>query len=344
METPTHSVTSSSGAPTGSSTTAAPLISLLTVTLKPLTTTFTPPASCGEMRFSQLSSPGYQIWLNEPQPVPGQKFGDCYPSDLMAGYSSVRDTATPDPSSAQEPLFVYNSSSSIAPLFSPLVCPEGWNAVETWASNYIACCASGFQFAPPSTTIDENRPAYGGTCYTGFTVDQVITVTAFNSASATATVEWRASATNDQAYAHPIDGFQQAPADTMSSTLSGSKIVGIVLGSTAALVAILVAILFMFQRYRQRKNSKAPFDGSSQLNFHHHQQQQQQYHAHHMHHQQWNKEQLISPSVSHLQSPYYSTIGNVQRYELGTVEPKELDAGWAGQELDSPRDTKRDLR
>lgn len=77
-----------SGTLTSANPTAAPAMSVLMITVKPLTTTFTPPLSCGEMHLTQLSSPGYEIWLNEPQPVPGSKFGECYPTEFAAGYTS----------------------------------------------------------------------------------------------------------------------------------------------------------------------------------------------------------------------------------------------------------------
>ncbi len=67
---------------------------------------------------------------------------------------------------------------------------------------------SGFLFHPPATTADADRPAYGGTCYSNFQVGETFKVTAYDSAGVTATVSWVATATNDQVYAHPIDGFQ----------------------------------------------------------------------------------------------------------------------------------------
>lgn len=90
-----------------------------------LTTTFTPPPSCTEAHLTLLSSPFYNIWLNEPSPVPGSLFTDCYPSQFISGYTSV-----------------FNMTSSIAPVFSPLVCPEAWETVNTFSSSYIACCPS----------------------------------------------------------------------------------------------------------------------------------------------------------------------------------------------------------
>lgn len=77
---------------------------------------------------------------------------------------------------------------------------------------------SGFLFHPPDTTVDENRPGYGGTCYSNFEADQTVKVTVYNSASVTATIDWVASGTTDQAYAHPIDGYQLAVATSTSSS------------------------------------------------------------------------------------------------------------------------------
>ncbi|KAI1451893.1 hypothetical protein F4805DRAFT_473005 [Annulohypoxylon moriforme] len=289
---------SASGTPTTASaisTTTTPSISVLTLTVKPLTTTFTPPSSCGEMRLTQLSSPGYQLWLNEPQPIS-------------------------------------NSSSSVAPLFSPLVCPKGWTAAKTWTNGYIACCASGFLLHPPDTTVDPNRPAYGGTCYSNFQVGQTAEVTAYDSASVTATAEWVASATNDQAYAHPIDGFQEVSDDSTSPAgLSGGAIAGIVVGSVVGLIIILLALLFLLQRYRRKKAQRSPND------FHQFQQRNQQ--------EQLSKELATSPSTGYIQSPYDSTGGTLrgasppsyafdQRHELGVQETHELDSGFMGRELE----------
>ncbi|KAI1098867.1 hypothetical protein F4804DRAFT_323565 [Jackrogersella minutella] len=297
------------------STTAAPSFSVLTLTVKPLTTTFTPPASCGEMHLTQLASPGYQLWLNEPQPVPGSKVADCYPSEFIGGYTSVN-----------------NASSSVAPMLSPLVCPQGWNTVKTWTNGYIACCASGFLLHPPDTTVDPNRPAYGGTCYSNFQVGQTAKVTAYNSASVTATVDWVASATNDQAYAHPIDGFQVGSDDNTPTTgLSGGGIAGVVVGSVAGLIAILLTLLILFRRYRRKKIQS--LENCQQLP-----QQQVSQRAH------WSKELPASPSSGYLQSPYESTGGTFgsrtpsyrtdPRYELDCQGPMELDSGYAGRELE----------
>ncbi|KAH8661846.1 hypothetical protein BX600DRAFT_303378 [Xylariales sp. PMI_506] len=186
------SVTSSTSSPSS--------VLVVTITIAALTTTFTPPATCTEGLLTQLSSPGYQIWLNEPEPVPGTKYSACYPSQFMDGYTSIA-----------------NSSSSIAPMFSPLVCPEGWITATTWTNGYIACCNSGYLLAPPSTTVDPNRPAYGGTCYSNFDLSQTVTVTAFDNVNVTATADWVASTSGAQAYGHPIDGFM---ADVVSTTVN----------------------------------------------------------------------------------------------------------------------------
>nr|QZS37064.1 C121A protein [Hypoxylon sp. CO27-5] len=302
--------------------TTTPSVSVFTLTVKPLTTPFKPPASCGEMHLTRLSSPGNQIWLNEPQPVPGSKFSDCYPSDFIAGYTSV-----------------YNASSSIVPMFSPLVCPEGWVALTTWTKGYMACCASGFQLHLPDTVVDSNRPAYGGTCYSNFQAGQTVKVTAYDTASVTATATWIASAT-DQAYAHPIDGFQVVADDNSpsspsspSSSLSGGTIAGIVVGSIVGLIAILLAIIFLVQQYRRKKTAQASSDVSGRFP-----PRQGNQPAH------WDKELPISPSTGYLQSQHDSTGGTFgsrshshrtpQRYELGVPEPHELDSGWKGRELD----------
>lgn len=109
---------------TASSTTPS-LVQVITITVAALTTTFTPPATCTQMHLTQLSAESYQIWLNEPNPVASSKFGDCYPSQFIQGYTSI-----------------VNASSSIAPMFSPLVCPIGWSTAQEWDNGYIACCQS----------------------------------------------------------------------------------------------------------------------------------------------------------------------------------------------------------
>ncbi|KAL1614603.1 hypothetical protein SLS54_009668 [Diplodia seriata] len=98
-------------------------------------------------------------------------------------------------------------TSSIAPVFSPLVCPEAWETVNTFSSSYIACCPSGYALNPPSTTVDSRRPAYGGTCYSSVAFGSTYTVTAYNASTLTATQAWPATNSLDQFYAHVIEGY-----------------------------------------------------------------------------------------------------------------------------------------
>lgn len=220
-----------------------------------LTTTFTPPATCNDNLLTMLTSRSFQIWVNEPLPLPGSVLGDCYPSEWINGYTSV-----------------VSSSSSVAPLMSPLVCPSGWKTQsdDTWTSGYMACCASyvaflspcrlprpagdfridlrvsetrdenlltgrnsGFTLAAPSSAIDTDRPAYGGTCYSDFALGQVETVTVYNATALSQTREWSASTTPAQAYGHPIDGIALDYTPT-SAKSSGATATGTASGSDAS--------------------------------------------------------------------------------------------------------------
>lgn len=111
--------------------TPAPIIELradsTSSSVAALTTTFTAPATCNDDLLTMLTAKSYQIWINEPLPLPGLKVDDCYPSQWADGYTSL-----------------VGSSSSIAPMMSPLVCPSGWTTQSdsAWTSGYMACCAS----------------------------------------------------------------------------------------------------------------------------------------------------------------------------------------------------------
>lgn len=195
-----------------------------------LTTTFTPPASCAAGHLTMLTAVSYQIWLNEPAPLPGAAETDCYPPEWIDGYSSAS-----------------GASSSVVPVASPLVCPSGWatQSDDSWSSGYMACCASyviydprererrvtdkttsGYTLAPPAKTVDKARPAYGGTCYSDFELGQVATVTVYNESALSTTKEWSATTTPAQAYAHPIDGYAldytPSASSTAASKTSGS--------------------------------------------------------------------------------------------------------------------------
>ncbi|USW51757.1 hypothetical protein Slin15195_G050760 [Septoria linicola] len=234
--------------------------------LTALTTTFTPPARCTEVAsmFTMLSSPGYEIWANEPMPVSSSTVSSCYPSQWIAAYDTAK------------------SGSSSVPAMSPLVCPLSWNTVMTAPGNYIACCPPNFSRADPKTTVDGYRPFYGGTCYSDVPSGSGVRVTQYNNASISATITFTASTDGAQVYAHPIDGYalQQAqqtifvsadataaasasatPATTSASplkesSLSGGAIAGVVIGVVAG-VALFAALLFFILR-RRRASPQAP--------------------------------------------------------------------------------------
>ncbi|KAH8817488.1 hypothetical protein F5884DRAFT_251091 [Xylogone sp. PMI_703] len=172
----------------------------------PLTTVFTPPATCTENRLTMLSSPGFFIWDNEPIPVPTSTVNDCYPPEFLQNYTSI-------PSFSRGSTII--PASSIVPAMSPLICPEAWATVFTQDA-YIACCPSGYSLHPPDSAPTD-RPAYGGTCFSDFTVNQVAQVTAYNNASVTGTIAFTATTTPVQAFAHLIDGFALAPPTATSS-------------------------------------------------------------------------------------------------------------------------------
>jgi hypothetical protein len=165
-----------------------------------LTTTFEPPATCTESRLTMLVDQEFYIWNNEPMPNDKTKIKDCFPSQFIDGYTSIK-----------------GASSSIAPLMSPLVCPKGWTTAQKWDNGYIACCMSNYRYTPPKTTVDTDRPAFGGTCYSDIKMGHMTTVTQWNGTQPRATQEWSASATNVQAFGHIIDGFAL---DLMSATVS----------------------------------------------------------------------------------------------------------------------------
>ena len=90
-----------------------------------LTTKFTPPPSCTQGHVTMLMSAAYQVWLNEPRPVPNTTFSDCYPPQFMTS-------------------FLASVSKTVLPAFSPLVCPDNYftiyNQTVTSRPLYVACC------------------------------------------------------------------------------------------------------------------------------------------------------------------------------------------------------------
>ncbi|KAF2142841.1 uncharacterized protein K452DRAFT_286465 [Aplosporella prunicola CBS 121167] len=212
-------------------TSAAPTSAIPT---RALTTTFTPAANCSSGFLTQLAAQEYRIWGVEPVPVPNSTFSECFPSEFLRGYTST-------------------ASSSVAPFLSPLVCPLGWHTAGTWEGGYVACCESGYLLAYPSSTVDTRRPAYGGTCYSQFTVGKTVNVTVYDSASLTATAQWYATSTLDQAYGHVLDGIGvKAVSSSDDSSLSGGAIAGIVIGALAGAALILGLLLLLLARRRRR--------------------------------------------------------------------------------------------
>ncbi|GAB7348411.1 hypothetical protein MBLNU459_g6842t3 [Dothideomycetes sp. NU459] len=245
------SVTTSSDA-TGS--TSPPVTSVI-----PLSTTFTPASSCAGFTFSP---PIYNIWYNEPVVASTITASACYPSQFLDGYVSTE---------------ISSSERSSASLLGPLVCPSGWSAMPTSSSTtYIACCPSGFSGIAPPRSIDHARPSYGGTCYSGFTSGQWLTVTEYDASSLIGT-KTLSQTVEGQVYAHVIDGLvgqgvlqtssstpasvsasptpatsasASASASTVSKSksLSGGAIAGIVIGVLAALALIVGAALVLVRR------------------------------------------------------------------------------------------------
>ncbi|KAF2133097.1 hypothetical protein P153DRAFT_392955 [Dothidotthia symphoricarpi CBS 119687] len=139
-----------------------------------------------------LPPPGYLIWANEPVPFPGTTVTNCYPPEFLKSYTPVSAGVT---------------ASSIVPVMSPLVCPSNFCTQRVGEDNYIACCPSGYQFQAPATPQIRDRPFYGGTCYSEFSVSKSATVLKYGEDGQTDVELWAATTTGANAYAHPIDGF-----------------------------------------------------------------------------------------------------------------------------------------
>ncbi|RWA04441.1 hypothetical protein EKO27_g10665 [Xylaria grammica] len=202
----------------------------------PLTTTFIPPESCNQGQYTQLSSPGYYLWLNEPVPVPGTTISDCYPREFMEYYTNYHINPT--------------NVGSRVPLMSPLVCPFG----------------CGYGLTPPETPMDPNRPAYGGTCYNEWPLSSSTYVAVYGSASSSGFSLATATTPRFANYAHVIDGIVVSTSNSLpaqgggseSTSLAPGAIAGIVVGVVAAL-GLLAAGFFLYARNRRRQmSSQAP--------------------------------------------------------------------------------------
>jgi hypothetical protein len=64
-----------------------------------------------------------------------------------------------------------------------------------------------YLFHPPDTTVDPERPGYGGTCYSDLPAKTNVPVIAFNEDGDTASKAFSQSVSGAQAFAHPIDGW-----------------------------------------------------------------------------------------------------------------------------------------
>ncbi|KAH9897499.1 hypothetical protein F4778DRAFT_743796 [Xylariomycetidae sp. FL2044] len=214
----------------------------------PLTTLFLPPDPCTQGQLTMLPSPGYQIWLNEPVPVPGMTFSSCYPTEFMRDYQSIK------------------GGQSRVPMMSPLICPFGWNAVMT-SGYYQACCPVGFSLHTQSTSLlDTRRPAYGGTCFSDWVSGQISTVTGYGESGPTGIVTATATTTPFQVYAHVIDGYVAAAATTTSTpvatvlvsnqppTVSQNTIIGIVIGCTLGFISVMGLAWCLVRRRRRNGN------------------------------------------------------------------------------------------
>ncbi|KAF1978352.1 hypothetical protein BU23DRAFT_524916 [Bimuria novae-zelandiae CBS 107.79] len=186
--------------------TAAPNLDIRATTTKPkftqptnviaLTKTFSPPTSCFENILSMLP-PASFIWNNEPVPVANNTVAACYPSEFLESYTSVEVTNSVGST----------IGSSIVPAMSPFVCPDNYCTMFAEARNYIACCPSNYLFHPPDTTVDKDRPGYGGTCYSDLPANTNVPVEKWDAEGNIASGAFSQSTSGAQAFAHPIDGW-----------------------------------------------------------------------------------------------------------------------------------------
>ncbi|KAJ2972082.1 hypothetical protein NUW58_g9258 [Xylaria curta] len=216
---------------------------------------------------TMLSPPGYFIWFNEPVPVPGTTKPDCYPPEFMEYYTTYHENPT--------------TVGSLVPLMSPLAaCPYGWRVVFN-KGDYQACCPNGYDLTLPRSTLDPNRPAYGGTCYSEWPLSSSAYVEVFGSASSSGSIVVSASTIGFANYAHIIDGIAKSNSSPTPTTLSSSfpspastdsaqsgdsdrtslapgAIAGIVVGIVIALALLGLGLYLFARRRRQRSDRMLP--------------------------------------------------------------------------------------
>ncbi|PVI04843.1 hypothetical protein DM02DRAFT_611201 [Periconia macrospinosa] len=243
-----------------------------------LSTAFEGPSTCSQNLLTMLPPPSYQIWANEPVPAANLTIAACHATEFLQSYTAV---------------MVGTAPSSIVPVMTNFACPKNYCTALASARNYVVCCPSNYLFHPPDSTVDSNRPFYGGTCYSDMTSGSSYPLVQYNTNGDTASSLFPVTTTNVQAFAHPIDGFAatsptnlgcSAPAsksssasalnvDTSasasgpsnsaipvaapSSTTSPGVIAGAVVASILGLAAI-VGLVFFLLAYRRKHGSSPP--------------------------------------------------------------------------------------
>ncbi|KAL8807220.1 MAG: hypothetical protein Q9223_004412 [Gallowayella weberi] len=155
-----------------------------------LATSFTPPTQCGNS-LSMMERSAYQIYYNEPVPVPGLTYTECYAPEFVTSY-------------------LKSLSGDILPPFSPLNCQDDYTTVYTSSIGtglYIVCCPKGFSLHPPEVPI-ATRPGDGATCFSDISSTMVVYFDNSTLASSRTVINTRGTL---QAYAHLMDGFAMVP-------------------------------------------------------------------------------------------------------------------------------------
>ncbi|KAL8741375.1 MAG: hypothetical protein Q9190_006009 [Brigantiaea leucoxantha] len=192
--------------------TSAPMVSQTDPTSIALITPFHPPKQCANS-LTILAARSYEIWWNEPLPVPAETYTDCYASEFIESYTK-------------------SFSGEVLPAFSPIVCQFNYATVLSTiveGDTYVACCPTGFTFNSPAVpTI--TRPARGGKCYSGIS-STVVNV--YGTIGFVSTTTLRETGGRLEAFAPLMDGFAMVGATSPGSdeaaavtTSSGGEVSG----------------------------------------------------------------------------------------------------------------------